>query len=339
MRRVLSLCGVLSIILFAAGLALHGQQPALQKVRVVSIPARPLPVSVAMMQGSFARYGLAVQDEVAPSSDKLRGMMAADEADIAHVSVDNAVAMVDTGAADVVVVLGGETTLNELIAQPEIHSLAELRGKTLSVDATNTAYALQLRKMLRSVGLEAGRDYQMQPIGASPLRLKALHENREYAATVLGPPASLAAKHDGFVSLGPVEKFVGPSQSASAFVKRSWAQSHSDTLIRYLAAYVEGQRWLLDAANKAQVIELLQKEFKLPSPVAAEMYAGSMQGRAGYQKDARFDVNGFKNVLKLRAEIEGPPGAKSPAPEKYYDLSYYRKALARLPGLAHKSHD
>jgi ABC-type nitrate/sulfonate/bicarbonate transport system substrate-binding protein len=334
MRRMDAVCGSLIVILFAAAAALPGQKLALQKVRVVSIPARPLPVSVAIMHGTFAKYGLEVQDEVAPSSDKLRGMIAADDADIAHVSVDNAVAMVDTGAADVVIVLGGESTLNELIAQPDIHSIADLRGKTISVDATNTAYALQLRKMLRSVGLEAGRDYSMKPIGASPLRLKALHENKQYAATVLGPPASLAAKNDGFVSLGPVEKFVGRSQSASAFVKRKWAQSHSDILVRYLAAYVEEQRWLLDTANKQQVVELLQKEFKLPASVAAEMYAGSMQGNAGYQKDARFELDGFKNVLKLRAEIEGPPGGKAPAPEKYYDMSYYRKALVKLKSQA-----
>ena len=330
MRRAGTVCGSLILILFAAAAALRGQKPALQKVRVVSIPARPLPLTVATMHGTFAKYGLEVQDEVAPSSDKLRSMIAADEADIAHVSVDNSVAMVDTGVADVVVVLGGESTLNELIAQPDIHSMSDLRGKTISVDAPNTAYALQLRKMLRSVGLEAGRDYQMKPIGASPLRLKALHENKQYAATVLGPPASLAAKNDGFVSLGPVEKFVGRSQSASAFVKRKWAQSHSDILVRYLAAYVEGQRWLLDAANKPQVIELIQKEFNLPATVAAEMYAGSMQGHGGYQKDAQFDLDGFKNVLKLRAEIEGPPAGKAPAPAKYYDLSYYRKALVKL---------
>ena len=107
MRRVDALCGSLIVFVFAGAAALPGQKPAIQKVRVVSIPARPLPVSAAIMHGTFAKYGLEVQDDVVPSSDKLRSMIAADEADIAHVSVDNAVAMVDTGAADVVVVLGG----------------------------------------------------------------------------------------------------------------------------------------------------------------------------------------------------------------------------------------
>jgi len=44
-------------------------------------------------------------------------------------------------------------------------------------------------------------------------------------------------------------------------------------------------------------------------------------------KDGRFDLAGFKNVLRLRAEYEGVAPA---APEKYLDLSYYRRALNGL---------
>ena len=47
-------------------------------------------------------------------------------------------------------------------------------------------------------------------------------------------------------------------------------------------------------------------------------------------KDLQFDVEAFKNFLKLRAEVEGSWGGKPPAAEKFYDLSYYRKALAMV---------
>ena len=48
----------------------------------------------------------------------------------------------------------------------------------------------------------------------------------------------------------------------------------------------------------------------------------------GFAKDGKFDPEGFKNVLKLRAEIEGQWGGTPPAPGKYIDLSYYDKAIA-----------
>ena len=49
----------------------------------------------------------------------------------------------------------------------------------------------------------------------------------------------------------------------------------------------------------------------------------------GYEKDARLDVDGFTNVLKLRAEIEGQWDGHPPAPEKYYVASYFDAALAK----------
>ena len=39
---------------------------------------------------------------------------------------------------------------------------------------------------------------------------------------------------------------------------------------------------------------------------------------------------GFRNVLSLRAEIEGSWGGKAPCPERYVDLSYYEKAAQKL---------
>ena len=47
----------------------------------------------------------------------------------------------------------------------------------------------------------------------------------------------------------------------------------------------------------------------------------------GLAKDGKFNMDGFKNVLALRAKFEG--GELSP-PEKYVDFSYYQKALAGL---------
>lgn len=317
-------------IVLCSGRIAPAQGPSLQTVRVISLPGRPLPVVIGEMHGTFAKYGIQVQTESAPNSEVLRAALAAGKADIAHAAVDNAVAMVESAAADVVIVMGGEDSLNELIAQPGIHSISELRGRTLIVDAPNTAYALQLKKMLLSKGLQAGRDYEIKSVGATPMRWKAMRENKEYAASMLGPPTSLLAKKEGFVSLGMAEEIIGRSQAVGAFTRREWAQGHADTLVRYLAAYVEAQRWLLAAANKDQVIELIAKEAGVPASVAAETYAVSMKGHGGYEEDARLDVDGFKNVLKLRAEIEGQSGGRAPDAEKYFDLSFYRVALSKL---------
>jgi hypothetical protein len=93
---------------------------------------------------------------------------------------------------------------------------------------------------------------------------------------------------------------------------------------------VEGRRWVLDPANKAAAIQLLIDRLKLSPDFAARSYAIVTDPAGGMAKDAKFDMEGFKNVLKLRAEIEGQWGGNPPAPDKYVDLSYYNKALAAL---------
>jgi ABC-type nitrate/sulfonate/bicarbonate transport system substrate-binding protein len=304
------------------------QTPELPTIHVIALYPH-LPIVIAKEHGLFAKYGVNVEVETVPSSDALREALASGKADLAHAAADNAVAMVETAKVDVVLVMGGEDSTNELIAQPDIHSVADLRGKTVIVDAPNTAYALQLKKILLLSGLKAGKDYEIKPIGATPLRLQAMRDHKEYAASILGPPTSILAKSAGFVSLGKTPELIGPYQATSAFARRSWAHDHAETLERYLAAYAEAQRWLLDPANESDVLVLVKKQWHLSDQQANETYA-IIASHVWYEPDARFDLDGFKNVLKLRAEIEGQWAGQPPSPDKYFDPSYYQQALTKI---------
>jgi ABC-type nitrate/sulfonate/bicarbonate transport system substrate-binding protein len=312
--------------------SLCAQAQRAQKIKVLTLLGRPLQVVVAETHGIFAKYGVDVETENLPNSDVLRANLAAGKGNLAYLAVDNAVAMVELAHQDVIIVMGGEGSQNELIAQPEIKSIKDLRDKTLIVDAPNTAYALQMKKILLLNGMQAGKDYEIKPFGATPQRLIAMREHKENAGSMLGPPSSIVAKREGFVSLGSVQDLIGPYQAAGYFTQRAWAAEHRDALEKYLAAIIEAQRWLTAASNKQQVIELMIKESHLAPDVAVETYELSMTRAGGYEKDAALDLDGFKNVLKLRAEVEGQWDGHPPGPEKYYDSSYYDAALAKLKG-------
>ena len=325
---------LLAIFLFGfpAGRA-FAQAPSAKQIKVLTLLGRPVQFAIAEKQGLFAKHGIEVETSNKPNSDELRASLAAGEGDLAYLAVDNAVAMVELMHQDVVIVMGGEGSQNELIAQPEIKSIQDLRGKTLIVDAPNTAYALQMKKILLLNGMQAGKDYEMKPFGATPQRLIAMREHKEYAGSMLGPPSSLAAKREGFVSLGSVQELIGPYQAAGFFALRKWAEEHRETLIPFLTAIIEAQRWLMAPANKQDVIALWVKDYHLAPEVAAENYETTIAHAGGFARDARFDLDGFKDVLKLRAEVEGSWGGKPPTPEKYYDGSWYNAALAQAKGV------
>jgi ABC-type nitrate/sulfonate/bicarbonate transport system substrate-binding protein len=326
--RWASLLIVVVGFLYGGGTRAQARRP--EKITVLTLLGRPLQVVAAEGHGIFAKYGVEVETDNLPNSDVLRANLAAGKGDLAYLAVDNAVAMVELAHEDVTIVMGGEGSQNELIAQPEIKSIRDLRGKTLIVDAPNTAYALQMKKILLLSGMQAGKDYEIKPFGATPARLAAMREHKEFAGSMLGPPTSIVAKHAGFVNLGSVQELIGPYQASGYFTERKWAGEHRDALVLYLAAIVEAQRWLMAPANKEKVIELMTKEMHLAPEVAAETYESYMSRPGGYEKDARFDLDGFKNVLKLRAEVEGSWGGHAPGPEKYYEPTYYDAALRKV---------
>jgi ABC-type nitrate/sulfonate/bicarbonate transport system substrate-binding protein len=321
-------CCLATFIIFVICLPTFAQATAPQKIRILCL-ARPLPVVIAESRGILAKYGIEVEYLLRPTSESLRSDLANGKGDVAFLAVDNDVAMVDSAGVDVVILMGGESSENELIAQPGIKSIADLRGRTLLVDAPNTAYALELKKVLLINGLKLGKDYEIKPVGSTPFRLQAMREHPEYAGAVMNPPFSIVARQAGMVSLGSMRTLLGTDLDRGTFALRVWARSHPDLLARYLAAYVEGQRWLLAPSNRQQVVALVMKESNLSGAIASEWYARMVE-KGGYAKDAGFDVEGFKKTLKLRAEIEAGGSGSPPPAGKYYDLSFYRMALSKI---------
>ncbi|HEX2567511.1 MAG TPA: ABC transporter substrate-binding protein [Burkholderiales bacterium] len=303
-------------------------QPIPVKVKVF-VGSQDLPLFAAQSQGIFEHHGLKVDVLFTKTSQEQRDGLAAGEFQVAHTAADNAVAMVE-GAKRAVIVAGGDSSMTELIVQPSVRSVADLKGRTIIVDAPNTAYAIQLKKILLLGGLKEGADYSVKQVGSVYLRFRALQEHKDYAATTLTAPFSVEAPGAGLRRLGRVVDLIGPYQGISAVVMDSWAKANPDVLERYLAALIEATRWAVSPANRKAAEQLLAAHLKLQPDVAARCWELLADPQFGLQTDARFDAQGFRNVLALRAEIEGSWGGKPPAPDKYVDLSYYDSALKKV---------
>jgi ABC-type nitrate/sulfonate/bicarbonate transport system substrate-binding protein len=285
-----------------------------------------LPLFAAQSKGFLAKRDLAVDIKVAPNSQELRDGLAQGRYQIVHTSVDNAVAMAEQAKIDIVVLLGGDNGWNNLYVQPEIKGYADLRGKTLIVDAVDTAFAFQLYQMLKLNGVKQG-EYEVKPIGATRFRLEGMQNNKSYAAGMLNLPFSLQAERAGLKSLATATDVIGPYLSTTGFVLRSWAKDNGDTLVKYIQAYIDGLRWAMNPANKTEAIALLANGLKLPQDMAEQSYAIATDPKNGFTRDAKVDIEGFKNVLKLRAELHGDWGGVPPSPDHYLDLSFYDRAL------------
>jgi ABC-type nitrate/sulfonate/bicarbonate transport system substrate-binding protein len=307
-----------------------GTAQAQTQLKVIVFPGLSnLMQIVAQTNGYYTKRGLAVELINTPNSTELRNGLAEGRYHIAHAAIDNAVAQVETAKVDLFVFMGGNNGNNSLFVRPEIKSYEDIRGKTVVVDAPNTAFALLLYKMLEEKGLKKG-DYKIKPVGGTDARLKAMTTDPEAVAGMLSPPQNAQGASAGLRNMGTAVSVIGPYQSDAGWALRSWGQANADTLVRYIQANVEGIRWAMNPANRTALVQLLAGRFKLPPDVIKQVLKDSLDSK-GFAVDAAFDMKGFENTLKLRAEMLGTWGANPPPPAgKYLDLSYYQKALSAL---------
>jgi ABC-type nitrate/sulfonate/bicarbonate transport system substrate-binding protein len=306
-----------------------GAATAQTKLKVIVFPTLAnLAQYAAQAQGYYSKRGLEVELIATPNSDETRQGLAQGRYQIAHGGVDNAVAQVENDKTDLFIFQGGNNGFNSLIVQPEVASYEDLRGKTLAVDSPVTAFAILMYKMLDLKGLHRG-DYMVKGVGGSPQRFQALAKDKTYAGSILNLPFTMQAQDAGLKNLGAAIDVVGPYQSDGGWVLRSWAKANEDTLVHYIQANIEGIRFALDPANTSTMSRIVSEQLKL-SPEMAMRSMHFALDQKGFATDAKFDMEGFGNALKLRAEMLGTWGGTPPAPEKYLDLSYYQRALAGL---------
>ena len=328
-RFALATSAVLSAVVLSGCATPTAQAPANDPVTLrvnVFRGGSNLPIYMAIEKGYFARRGITTEMQFTPNSEQQRAGLAEGRFEVAHAAVDNAVAMIEVAKNDVVIVAGGDGGMNEVLVRQDIRTLADMKGRTYVVDAPNTAYALIGRKMLKNAGLAEGRDYKLDPLGGSEARTKGL-DTPAGAATLLNPPWNFIAKDRGAKSLGLTIDLYGPYQASGIFVMRPWAQKNAAALERYIAAYIEGCRAAQDPLQKDLAKQVLKRELKLDDRITDLTYQALMTKGSGLSQDCAFDLQGFRNVLSLRAEIEGQWGGQAPAVDKFLDMSYYNRAI------------
>jgi ABC-type nitrate/sulfonate/bicarbonate transport system substrate-binding protein len=284
-----------------------------------------LPLFAAEAHGFFERRGLAVELKPAPNSDEQRRGLAAGRYQIAHGAADQCVALVAAGV-DAIVVAGGDNGFNRLFVQPEIRRIADLRGRTLVADVADTGWSFVLYDILRQNGLSRG-DFRIHEAGAPFRRFEAMRNDKTLAAAILNPPFAIHARRAGLKDMGAVVDTIGPYLGTVPYALRAWASANGDTLSAYLAAAIEGLRWVLDPANAAEAIKLTAERLNVPADIAAQVHAAAADPAGGLARDAVFDLDGFETVLRLRADFQN----RSPEPpERYFDLSFHHHAVAGL---------
>ena len=309
-------------------------QPQLKPLNVIVFPGGwNLPIWAAERQGFFEQNGLRVTITPTPSSTFQMQGFAEGRFDIAMTAIDNVIAYQEgQGEAkipenpDMFVFMGGDSGFLSLVGGKGVQAIAELKGKTLSVDAMTTGYAFVLRELLARNGI-AESEVTFERAGGGLQRFQELLKG-SHAGTMLIAPFDLLAINQGHVRLARADEHLGAYQGVVGAARRSWARDNEAALLGYIRAYHAGVQFVADPKNR-EIAEALLVALggRTMTPQLARQAADTLlDPKSGFIRDAAVNMQGVATVLALRSKFTGKPLGN---PAKYVDPSYRDKALAR----------
>ena len=290
------------------------------------------PSFVGVEKGFFERNGVRVMLQETPNSVAQMTGLAEGKFDIAITAVDNIVAYAE-GQGEAAIgaqpeffaFMGSDSGFLSLVADPEIRSFADLRGRTFSVDARTTGYAFVLFDMLRRNGLSQ-KDYRIETVGGMVQRWDALQKKKQ-DATLLSTPFNILAKQQHFNQLAQAVDEIGPYQGNVAATRRSWAQGNRSKVMAFIRGYAEAIDWLYDRSNREESIRILLRNLPQMTPeLAQRSYEELLDPKYGFFRKGQMSLQGLRTVLALRTRY-AEPKKNLAEPMKYYDPSYYDAAM------------
>src|SRR5215475_660687 len=291
-------------------------------------------IYVTQERGLFEKNGIRVTVQATPASVSQMTGLSEGKFDIAMTAIDNIVAYVEgQGEAPIgpqpefFAFMGSDTGFLSLVTAGDVKTIADLKGRTLSVDALTTGYAFVLLDILRRSGLHDG-DYTIAKVGGMVQRWNALHEHKQ-DGTMLSTPYNIIAKSEGYTQLATATKVIGHYQGNVAAARRSWAAANKDKVVAYIRAYVEAIDWLYDRANRDEAVRILRKNLpQMSQDLAERTYDELLDPQDGFFRQGKIDMAGLKTVLELRSRY-AKPTKNLDDPMKYYDPAYHAAAVSK----------
>jgi NitT/TauT family transport system substrate-binding protein len=250
-------------------------RPEKTNITVAALPAADLAgLYVAQDEGFFAQEGLHVTIEKIASSaavitDQLKG-----EVDITAGSYVAYIAAQAAGARFRILAeasaLRPDTRMLVVPAGSPIKSLADLAGKKIGLNGTNSIGTLLISVLLDEHGISPGKVTFVTDPKGFPAMPAELHTGAWSAAFLAEPYVTLAEEDYGEVELADLDQGATMNFPIDGYMATAaWAQKYPNTAAAFVNAIEKGQE--LADTDRAAVEAALGKSDSLPRQVTAVM--------------------------------------------------------------------
>jgi len=311
MRKARQLAALALVLMLSSMSSAWGAELAPLRATYASIGGAFAPLWIAQDKGLFEKYGLAVDLKYMLSATGTQALLSGN-VDIVNPGTELIEA--GLGGARIAFIVG---ILNRAVlsiySKPELHQLADLRGKVLGVTLAGSTTDLTAKILLKQAGLVPGKDVRIAHLQGMPDMITALGQGR-IDAGVVSAPTTLKAKQAGLKELLDVTSHNIPMIHAGLATTRDFIKNHPHRVRRYVQAYVEANKIArTDAESTKQIIAKYTRTNSQED--LDETYAtyAKVWEQAPYVSAAA-----MQTVLNFAVN----PAAKSAKPEQFIDNSF-----------------
>jgi NitT/TauT family transport system substrate-binding protein len=209
-----------------------------------------------------------------------------------------------------------------LYAKPEIREVKELRGKRLGVSAIGAGPDSMLRDLLKTHGLDGGKDVVILATGVDSNRYAALTSG-VVDAVLLSTPYNFVAEEAGFTELVSFVKHDWVELQGCIVAREALLRGNPSLIESFTSATLKGLLYV--RSNRSGTIPAIARNMKVKPELAAKIYDLT---RPAMSADGILNEELQKKALEhltKRMDLK-----ESPHFDRIYDFSFADKARTEL---------
>ena len=271
---------------------------------------------VAAEANYFTKYGLDAKLIYIPTALQATRVIMSGDSPIG-LSGGTPVVNAALGGAELVMI-GGVANVPAfyIMANPEIKTIADLKGKTLGVTRFGSSTDFALRYLLQKHGMNPDKDVNILQMGGMP-ELAAALSKRLIAAAPLSAPTHVRARSAGALPLVDLAKAGIYFPQTAVVTRRSYLKANREVVANFFRGYSEGlQRLINDKIFAKKIIQKYTRDTNEEILEASWQYAVDYIARPPY-----IPKEGIVETLKLSTV----PEARKANPDQFIDNSVVKE--------------
>jgi len=184
-----------------------------------------------------------------------------------------------------------------VVARPEIQTMTDLKGKKIGILSFGSCDEYFIRRMLKMEKVNPNTEIELVSLGDRFGDLNCFTAG-QIDAGFIGEPMVTQGEHLGlFKVLARVGDYFPKFQWGVIFARNDFIEKQPELLVRILEGFRNACRYIQE--NPEETIELGSKLFD----VSTEVFRKALhRDLANWEVDAKVDVEGLNNCLKIQAE-------------------------------------